>query len=397
MYDIGDGPSLPILVDDFRHASGVSTYFLTHLHADHTRGISKNWNKGVIYCSEVTMRLFNHKFRDMFISSGVLQSLELNVPHTVLLSNSMPATVTLVDANHCPGAVMVILEVHGRCVMHTGDCRWQASMAQLPCLLGKSMHTVFLDCTYAKPQFSFPSRLDAAAEVVSLARKHADHIVYIAVDTLGKEELLVAVAQSLHEKIFVSLDRYQRLALCNFHVHMGLFTTEACKTRIRTIDRRLLTRQFIQSQQQTQACIGIVPTGWSLETVVQTASSATHFYFVPYSLHSSYDELVDFVQRIRPKQIVPTNDHQAGRLESCHNLCHHALGAALVQVAALESIIRSNITVSSVTSALGKRSASTALGAIPDTPSTSPTPLSPPPTILRQRRNYVICPDSQAI
>jgi Cft2 family RNA processing exonuclease len=157
MYDIGDGPSLPILVDDFRHASGVSTYFLTHLHADHTRGISKNWNKGVIYCSEAAMRLFNHKFRDMFISSGVLQSLELNVPHTVLLSNSMPATVTLVDANHCPGAVMVILEVQGRCVMHTGDCRWQASMALLPCLLGKSMHSVFLDCTYAKkPQFSFP-------------------------------------------------------------------------------------------------------------------------------------------------------------------------------------------------------------------------------------------------
>jgi hypothetical protein len=99
----------------------------------------------------------------------------------------------------------------------------------------------------------FPSRLDAAAEVVSLARKHADQIVYIAVDTLGKEELLITLAQSLHEKIFVSLDRYQRLALCNFHVHMGLFTTEACKTRIRTIDRRSRGSSFKANSRRKRA------------------------------------------------------------------------------------------------------------------------------------------------
>ena len=124
MYDVGDGPSLPILVDDFKHASGVSSYFLTHLHADHTRGLCKNWNNGFIYCSEVTMRLFNHKFKDLCISSRLLHSLELGVPHALQLSNSMPATVTFVDANHCPGAVMLVIEVQGRCIVHTGERAW---------------------------------------------------------------------------------------------------------------------------------------------------------------------------------------------------------------------------------------------------------------------------------
>jgi DNA cross-link repair 1B protein len=280
MYDIGDGPALPILVDDFRHAVGVSTYFLTHLHADHTRGISKNWNNGVIYCSEVTLRLFNHKFKDLSISSRSLQSLELGVPHALQLSNSMPATVTLVDANHCPGAVMIVIELHGRCIVHTGDCRWQPRMAELPSLCGKRVHTAFLDCTYAKPQFTFPSREEAAAQVVSLARKHAQHIVYIAVDTLGKEELLVAVAQALNEKIFISLDRFLRMSLCEFS--MEVFTTKADAARIRTMDRRQLTQQFIQSRQQAQACIGIVPTGWSLQNLKKTSVSEvqSHFYTV---------------------------------------------------------------------------------------------------------------------
>jgi DNA cross-link repair 1B protein len=386
MYDIGDGPALPILVDDFRHASGVSSYFLTHLHADHTRGISKNWNNGIIYCSEVTMRLFKHKFKEMSISSRVLRSLELGVPHAVQLSHSMPATVTLVDANHCPGAVMVVLEVQGRCVLHTGDFRWQANMAQLPCLMGKNIHTVFLDCTYAKPQFLFPPREAAAAQIVSLARKHSDHVIYIAVDTLGKEELLVALAQALDEKIFVSRDRFLRMSLCDFN--MDLFTTIVEKTRIRTMDRRLLTRQFIQSQQQALACVGIVPTGWSLEQMGQPASSEaqTLFYTVPYSLHSSYNELLDCVQQIRPIQIVPTSDNEAGGLESCSALCRHALGSeTVVQVAALDSIIRSNI---GAKTDLGKRNASglyelnqsckrrgaADIGAIAETPSPKHTP-----------------------
>jgi DNA cross-link repair 1B protein len=280
MYDVGDGPALPILVDDFRHANGVSSYFLTHLHADHTRGICKNWNNGIIYCSEVTLRLFNHKFKELCVPSRLLQSLELGVPHALELSNSMPATVTLVDANHCPGAVMLVIEAHGRCIVHTGDCRWHSSMAQLPSLFGKSVHTAFLDCTYAKPQYTFPSREEAAAQVVSLSRKHAHHIVYIAVDTLGKEELLVAVAQALNEKIFISLDRFLRMSLCEFD--MDLFTTKADAARIRTMDRRQLTQQFIQSRQQAQACIGIVPTGWSLGNVKQASITAvqSHFYTV---------------------------------------------------------------------------------------------------------------------
>jgi DNA cross-link repair 1B protein len=409
MYDIGDGPALPILVDDFRHENGVSSYFLTHLHADHTRGLCKNWNNGIIFCSEVTLRLFNHKFKELCVSSRLLRALELGVPHDVLLSNCMPATITLVDANHCPGAVMVVIEVQGRCVVHTGDCRWQASMARHPCLWGKKVHTAFLDCTYAKPQFTFPSREEAAAQVVSLSRRYQEHIIYIAVDTLGKEELLVALAQALDERVFVSLDRFLRMSLCGFN--MGLFTTKADAARIRTMDRRQLTAAFIQSRQQAQPCVGIVPTGWSLEHKEQRSSCGvqSHFYTVPYSLHSSFDELVDFVRSIKPKQIVPTSDAEGGGLESCSALCHRALGAQnLVRVTALHNILRSNETASSLLckrNASGmyapNRKATVGVGALADSPSPirapAPAPQPPLPVGVEDSQVTSVVPDTELI
>lgn len=40
--------------------------------------------------------------------------------------------VTFIDANHCPGAAMIVFEAAGRApIVHTGDCRHRRNIATL--------------------------------------------------------------------------------------------------------------------------------------------------------------------------------------------------------------------------------------------------------------------------
>lgn len=109
------------IVDGFAFPSPRCTaYFLTHCHSDHTIGLRRDF-ASTIYCSPVSARLLAH---DWGLRAPQVQVLQLGQP--LLLQG---VTVTAIDANHCPGAVMLLFEVPGAegsvtRILHTGDCRW---------------------------------------------------------------------------------------------------------------------------------------------------------------------------------------------------------------------------------------------------------------------------------
>lgn len=44
------------------------------------------------------------------------------------MSNTLSVTVTFLDANHCVGAVMVLIEGYMGCVLYTGDIRFNRAI-----------------------------------------------------------------------------------------------------------------------------------------------------------------------------------------------------------------------------------------------------------------------------
>eukprot|EP01083_Nonionella_stella_P259629 886234_1 len=163
-------PSTPICVDKFRFIGGVSLYFLTHLHADHTEGITPTWNWGTILCSPITKRLLIQKFD---VDPRFVKVLEVGETHVLRLPNdnyspeqSEFLNVTVIDANHCPGAVMFLFEGYFGRVLHTGDFRYCGPMVEnLEHALSpgidvggdtnseKRIDVVYLDNTYCHPDF----------------------------------------------------------------------------------------------------------------------------------------------------------------------------------------------------------------------------------------------------
>ena len=71
---------------------------------------------GTLYCNEVTARLVRQQLR---VAPERICTVPMCQPITV-----EGVRITFVDANHCPGAAMILFEPPGAPpVVHTGDCR----------------------------------------------------------------------------------------------------------------------------------------------------------------------------------------------------------------------------------------------------------------------------------
>jgi DNA cross-link repair 1A protein len=148
-------PGTRMTVDCFSEMSkelkGISYWVLSHFHSDHYRGLTRKFCQGVIVCSTVTGRLIEQRLK---IPPSIVLTLPFNTP-TVIEGS----TIELIDANHCPGAAMILCETPNVAfpVLHCGDCRLVKEHQNHPSLIrtrGKAM--LILDTTYCDPQYTFP-------------------------------------------------------------------------------------------------------------------------------------------------------------------------------------------------------------------------------------------------
>jgi DNA cross-link repair 1A protein len=158
-------PNTKFTVDAFQYGAipSCTVYFLSHFHADHYMGLSKSFC-GIVYCSAITGRLVHSELR---VPLDRICILPMNTPVTV-----EQCKVTLLDANHCPGAVIFLFEVPtgdtAIRVLHTGDFRASEFHWTHP-LLEKRIDYLYLDTTYCNPSYSFPPQhriLEIVEEIV---------------------------------------------------------------------------------------------------------------------------------------------------------------------------------------------------------------------------------------
>uniref|UniRef100_A0A8C6DF46 5' exonuclease Apollo n=1 Tax=Moschus moschiferus TaxID=68415 RepID=A0A8C6DF46_MOSMO len=113
-------PHTPIAVDfwSLRRAGSARLFFLTHMHSDHTVGLTSTWARP-LYCSPVTAYLLH---RHLQVSKQWIRALEVGESHVLPLDEvgRETMTVTLLDANHCPGSVMFLFEGYFGTILYTG-------------------------------------------------------------------------------------------------------------------------------------------------------------------------------------------------------------------------------------------------------------------------------------
>ncbi|KAL4918257.1 hypothetical protein BDW62DRAFT_217633 [Aspergillus aurantiobrunneus] len=210
--------------------------FLSHAHSDHLQGL-ESFRAPFIYCSAATRELllqiekYPHR---MNFNNGILESrkqhykhlskllrpIPLNAPTEIDLTPRLSIRVTLLDANHCTGAVMFLIEGGGKAILYTGDIRaepwWVDSLIRHPILIpytlgNRRLDKVYLDTTFAHASHtfhSFPTKSEGIAELLRKLKPYPeDTVFYFRAWTFGYEGVWVALAAALRSKIHV--DRYQ--------------------------------------------------------------------------------------------------------------------------------------------------------------------------------------------
>lgn len=295
-------PCTPLAVDfwQVRKCPGTRLFFLSHMHSDHTVGLTSTWNNRPIYCSPVTARLLQIKLK---VKELWIHPLELGEPHLLPLDDigKETMTVTLIDANHCPGAVMFLFEGYFGSILYTGDFRYTPSMLREPGLRTNiTIDVLYLDNTNCDPNRPLPSRKTATQQIKEIIRCHPDYIVIIGLYTLGKESLLVELALEFKSWVEVSVERMETLKALDLP---DVFTTEHGAGRFRVVDQSQISSASMKQWNKVEPTLAILPTSRPL------VSFHPNVHIVPYSDHSSYQELEDFVSAIKPTSIVPVLGH----------------------------------------------------------------------------------------
>ncbi|GAB4832343.1 hypothetical protein Ancab_006359 [Ancistrocladus abbreviatus] len=333
-------PASRFLVDAFSHSGDFSiSYFLSHFHSDHYTGLSPCWSKGIIFCSETTARLVVEVLK---ISPLFVVQLPLN--HKVLIDGN---EVTLIDANHCPGAVQFLFKIasnNGKLVryVHTGDFRYNDLMKLEPALsefIGSD--AVFLDTTYCNPKFVFPSQEESIDYVVSVIerigvenRSAAKRVLFlVATYVIGKEKILVEVSRRCNCKIHVDNRKMAVLRILGFGDD-SVFTEDESGSDVHVVGWNVLGETWpffrpnfikmkeIMVDRGYSRVVGFVPTGWTYEVkrnkfAVRTKDSF-EIHLVPYSEHSNYKELREYVEFLKPKKVIPTVGLDVESIDSKH-------------------------------------------------------------------------------
>ena len=169
------------------------------------------------------------------------------------------AKVTFLDANHCPGAAILLFEVpspapssspsatsssSSKFYLHTGDMRYHPRFKLYPAL--QNMHgridKIFLDTTYARKNHDFASQEASIASVVGLSeaflREHPDGLILCGSYNIGKERIVCSLQDKLSLKVCMDEDKLKMMSCLEDELDIGrriregLFTSDPSEARV---------------------------------------------------------------------------------------------------------------------------------------------------------------------
>jgi len=369
-----------LYVDAFKTFRGKtrdasSSFVLTHYHADHYNSLPRDGayaGPALIHCTPVTAALLRsvhgvapgliveHSYGESWVHKYACSG-----DDTSSGAATQQATITFYDANHCPGAAIVLIQLpDGRVHLHTGDMRYHPRMKDYPLLKkiasDRSIDLLYLDTTYSHPKHTFLAQEEAvdsiASQVVEIFQQSTTStLVLLSCYSIGKEKVLWECAKRTNKSIFVNERKHMMLTCIQDHkcVEESSTIIDRCtqkegETDIHVIpmgkcgemwpyfrpnyneSAKYADKVGSMAKKRYDRVVAFIPTGWADATNWNKKNAVSnrrvdvdkiqnrvadekteHFIdaeirLIPYSEHSTFPELCAFVDFLKPRKVIPT-------------------------------------------------------------------------------------------
>ncbi|XP_017114669.1 DNA cross-link repair 1A protein [Drosophila elegans] len=308
-YKIVEGTSFCVDGFQFGDIDGVSHYFLTHYHADHYIGLTKNFCYP-LYMSPTTARLVR-----TFIKVDEMCINEIEVDQTLMVDG---VQVTALEANHCPGALLFFFQLpSGKNILHTGDFRACAEMESWPIFWNHTnIDLLYLDTTYMNKNYDFCHQTESVDRAIELVRDFkeknlAKRILFVCGSyVIGKEKIWLALAKEFNLRVWTEENRSKAIKCMNWLDLESVLTDDPRSANLHIlpmgkISYPSLVEYLSQFEDQYDMLLGIRPSGWEKNSKPSYGKRISTIG-IEYSEHSSYKELERFVRFLKPKRVLST-------------------------------------------------------------------------------------------
>lgn len=266
--------------------------FVSHAHTDH---IARHQ---LALATSTTCRLYRHR---------------LGVHHRVMeMRYHEPVEfgglrLTALPAGHCLGSAMLLADDGDQSLLYTGDFKLGPSATAEPAEMPHA-DVLVMESTFGLPRYRLPPREETIALLLSIVRSAlADgKTPVIHAYPLGKSQEVTKLLTDAgipvlqHPAIYAISCIYEA---CGMHLgNVGIYADKLLEGHAVVTLPRGMNNFRLAKLGRT---VTIAPTGWAVDPRTKYRWGVDHA--IPLSDHADYDQLIEAVERVEPREIYCTH------------------------------------------------------------------------------------------